>query len=302
MAYDSARRVTVLFGGHFDSAPYVSGETWEWDGLNWTLRSTTGPAARFGAAMAYDARRKLTLMMGGNDASGHAFAEFWAWNGSTWVSRPFPPSSIGSPALAYDSARGVTVMVARGTSYQTYCETREWDGTNWSQPLAHGPEARSGHTMAYDVRRHVTVLHGGWWGVSDQEYYDTWEWDGARWLKRSTYYVCPETTCMAYDSARGVTVAFGGENYLNWPTGGTWDWDGNTWTQRMIREPIARARAAMAYDAARGEIVMFGGRNNPSGGPNQLPIDNTWTLGGGRPTMFAVPPPPTPMTPVANPD
>jgi len=34
MAYDAARVVTVLFGGHAATGPL--GDTWEWDGTNWT--------------------------------------------------------------------------------------------------------------------------------------------------------------------------------------------------------------------------------------------------------------------------
>ena len=32
--YDAARVVTVLFGGHAATGPL--GDTWEWDGTNWT--------------------------------------------------------------------------------------------------------------------------------------------------------------------------------------------------------------------------------------------------------------------------
>src|SRR5262245_16143441 len=54
-AYDSFRGVSVLFGGaaSLDFAS-VNSETWEWDGTQWTLRSTTGPSARCDNAMAFD--------------------------------------------------------------------------------------------------------------------------------------------------------------------------------------------------------------------------------------------------------
>src|SRR5215510_1708725 len=55
----------------------------------------------------------------------------------------------------------------------------------------------------------------------------------------------------AYDSARGVTVLFGG--YGDGPWGGdeTWEWDGNAWTQRVVSGPSRRSWHAMAYDSAR---------------------------------------------------
>src|SRR2546430_14962699 len=53
MAYDAARGVTVLFGGH-------TGATWEWDGTLWTYRPETGPTAN-SAAMAFDMARSVTV-------------------------------------------------------------------------------------------------------------------------------------------------------------------------------------------------------------------------------------------------
>src|SRR5262245_809753 len=60
MAYDSARGVTVVFGGI-----YADDETWEWSGQRWKLRASSGPSARYGHAMAYDSRRGVTVLFGG---------------------------------------------------------------------------------------------------------------------------------------------------------------------------------------------------------------------------------------------
>ena len=44
--------VVVMVGGaDFEEAP-VYGDTWEWDGAQWTEREVTGPGARWGAVMA----------------------------------------------------------------------------------------------------------------------------------------------------------------------------------------------------------------------------------------------------------
>ena len=55
MAFDRNRQVVVLFGGALDGAYY--GDTWEWDGCTWELKSAGGPSdpnARNAHAMAYD--------------------------------------------------------------------------------------------------------------------------------------------------------------------------------------------------------------------------------------------------------
>jgi hypothetical protein len=57
---------------------------------------------------------------------------------------------------------------------------------------------------------------------------------------------------MAYDSARGRVVLFGGN-------ADTWEWDGYAWSQFAAAGPSARTSHAMAYDSARGRVVLFGG-------------------------------------------
>jgi hypothetical protein len=66
---------------------------------------------------------------------------------------------------------------------------------------------------------------------------------------------------MAYDSERGVTVLYGGQNVHRDFQDDTWEWDGETW-RRIIgldpRPPRTIAHA-MAYDSRRGVVVLYGG-------------------------------------------
>src|SRR6185436_20596703 len=65
MAYDSARRRVVVFGGR---SAGESGETYEFDGTTWHwLSPLVSPRSRTGAAMAYDAARSRIVMFGGSD-------------------------------------------------------------------------------------------------------------------------------------------------------------------------------------------------------------------------------------------
>ena len=66
---------------------------------------------------------------------------------------------------------------------------------------------------------------------------------------------------MAYDSARGRVVMFGGYDESGF-FADTWEWDGSTWVlQTPATSPPARAYHAMAYDSARGRVVLLGGHN-----------------------------------------
>ncbi|HKQ47859.1 MAG TPA: kelch repeat-containing protein [Phycisphaerae bacterium] len=69
MSFDSGRGKTILFGGVVALNPTVaSAESWEWDGLDWTLtHPAASPSARFAQGMAYDSVRHLTVLFGGSD-------------------------------------------------------------------------------------------------------------------------------------------------------------------------------------------------------------------------------------------
>jgi len=88
---------------------------------------------------------------------------------------------------------------------------------------------------------------------------------------------------MAYDSARGVTILFGGFDFFVGPVDDTWEWDGNNWTPRSNSGPPPRSRHAMAYDSARGVMVLFGGQDNNSGylGDTWEWDGTAWTLAAG---------------------
>jgi len=167
MAYDSARGVTVLFGGWSVSAR-LNNDTWEWDGTNWTQRTpTTVPPPRYAHAMAYDSARGVTVLFGGWIGGTTGYSDTWEWNGSNWTQRTpaTAPAARMGHAMAYDSTRGVTVLFGGAFDEQaggTYGDIWEWDGTNWTQrtPLM-APSTRSHSGGAYDSGRGVTVLFGG---------------------------------------------------------------------------------------------------------------------------------------------
>jgi hypothetical protein len=81
---------------------------------------------------------------------------------------------------------------------------------------------------------------------------------------------------MAYDSARGRVVLFGGTG-SNGLMADTWEWDGASWTQIPAEGPAPRAFAAMAYDSRIGRVVMYGGNGGAAG-----ILSDTWLWDGAR--------------------
>ncbi len=113
MAYDALRGVTVLFGGYSPSGPYQDeylGDTWEWDGATWSLKSTEGPGPRAFHAMAYDEMQNMVIIYGGTNALG----DTWAWNGSEWKRRAAGGNPVFNHAMTYDSSREALVTYGDG--------------------------------------------------------------------------------------------------------------------------------------------------------------------------------------------
>jgi uncharacterized protein (TIGR03437 family) len=85
-------------------------------------------------------------------------------------------------------------------------------------------------------------------------------------------------SAMAYDSAHGQAVLFGGEGSNFSALGDTWVWDGTNWTQKSpAASPPARSGHTMAYDSAHQKVVMFGGGNNGLFNDTWLWDGTNWT-------------------------
>ena len=179
-----------------------------------------------------------------------------AWQMRIWSGRT-------DPAVAFDSARGRLVMFGGSNGSTPISETWEWDGARWT-PLfpATSPPPRSDHSMAYDTRRGRVVLYGGWENPVNPDFNDTWEWDGATWtqIAASPGSAGRSGHALAYDSARGKVVLFGGKSKTMGVLSDTWEYDGIGWSQRIpVSSPSPRKGHGLAYDSVRGKTILFGG-------------------------------------------
>jgi hypothetical protein len=131
MAYDAANNTMVMFGGR-GTGGTVLGDTWTWDGSNWTQRHpATAPSGRSGALMAYDPQSHDVLLFGGQTAVNAAIGSTGA------ASAPLPPSGLTG-------------------------ETWLWDGVNWRQATGAQPPLGSPYArMATDPATRSVVLVTG---------------------------------------------------------------------------------------------------------------------------------------------
>ena len=272
MVFDAARSRVVVFGGRLDGV--ALGDSWEWDGTSWQA-GPNGPAARFDASLGYDEVRQRTVLFGGTVAGADA-RDVWEYDGATWTERaPAPGPSARHGALAAFDGATARFVVHGGVSVRDGApvvvkDTWAWDGASWTELPTRDAEPgyRSYPQHGYDAGRERAVMFGGLVVFEDLRIVnldDTWEWDGDGWLER-TPTTRPPGRCFggfAYDSARGVSVMFGGGQTSDGASftrfGDTWTWNGTTWTQHAVAGPPARMAPTMAYDAARQRVVLYGG-------------------------------------------
>jgi hypothetical protein len=250
MVYDTQQQRILLWGGE-RGAQGPLGDTWEWDGTNWTQVADMGP---FGSgAMAYDDDRSLVVLV---DETRNT----WEWDGSEWTQVAAEGPVLTPGAVAYDKRRKRTVAFeASFTTTGASTRTWEWDGVEWTQVADTGPGPRSGHTVVRDDARNCLVLFGGSDLTQTTSFGDTWTWDGQRWQQQAAFGPAARAKhAMANDAGRSRVVLFGGASSGE-PFGDTWDWDGTRWVQVQDMGPLGRKGHAMAYDAVRKRIVLFSG-------------------------------------------
>jgi len=269
MAYDSARGVTVLFGGFGDDYQ-VYDDTWHRDGTDWSLQSpSNSPPPNYRHAMVYASNREMTVL----------------FNGGTWE-YGLLSYSLEAPVLApIDNPTGDRDYLIE---WSTVTEATGYRLEEANSPTFASPTVRySGPAISFTVTRQA----GGDWYYRVRAANDT---GISAWSNTQSVSVIPLTTnwterfpvnrppsrrghAMAYDSARGVTVLFGGEEGAGYLSD-TWEWDGTNWIQKTpANRPSARAFHAMAYDSQRGVTVLFGGVAGSLNFPN-----DTWEWDGAN--------------------
>jgi len=132
------------------------------------------------------------------------------------------------------------------------------------------PANRSEHAMAFDSLRGRLVMVGGNGPICTE----AWERDSIDWTGVQGVPGGVRFSAAVFDSARGRTVLFVGQNCPGSAVSETWEWNGTAWTQRLPAiSPSGRYAHAMAFDSARNRTVLYGGY----GGGN---LSDTWEWDG----------------------
>ena len=119
MAFDERRRKLVLFGGfdRADSGKVVFGDTWEFDGSEWTKRDDSPELARDHHAIVYDRTSKRVLIFGGyKDRKYLGDTRKWERNGWRLMTEQGPTPRAGKPGFVFGKNFGGAVLFGGGNS------------------------------------------------------------------------------------------------------------------------------------------------------------------------------------------
>jgi cysteine-rich repeat protein len=261
MAYDPRRDEVVLYGGRDNTE--ILDDTWTLQGTTWTRHAVSGPGALSDARMFVDGTG--VVLYGGSDGSA-GLADAWRWTGTQWTALgPQGPGRRISPGLAYDTARGRTVLFGGSTDGNTW----ELAGEKWVPVTTLAPPVGEYLAAAYDPLRHQGLVVSGAATMAMR--------DGS-WITIATAPIPNRSAAsMVFDSARDRAVLFGGV-----ASGGTIVADTRvlspgatspSWASAgTVTSPSARTSTAMAYDSDRSVTVLFGGNDGLA------PVDDTWEL------------------------
>lgn len=256
-AFDPASGRVVVVGKAFQRPET---ETWTYDGATWTLVSTAQPTPwRSLLPLAHDPARGRTVLFGGLNI-GKLLGDTWEFDGTSWqlIAPAQSPADFffgsGRPRIAFDSARGVSVLTFRGALWED-------DGARWLQRV--GVSVPSTVFVTYDSTRSVVLALSSSSGNPEAS---TWQFDGSTWTALSPVHSPTRfgngLAALAFDPVRERAV------YLAAPQVGvpweTWEWDGADWTQRTTTvSPVSRVYPAVAWHPHRQSILMYGGGGGP---------------------------------------
>ncbi|MCD6591034.1 MAG: PKD domain-containing protein, partial [Candidatus Aenigmarchaeota archaeon] len=249
-------------------------DTWEYDDEHgWQKINTVGPSGRYGFRMVFDEARGKVVLFGGDGCD---------------------PNKKEDGRYTHDrkGTRGIHFKEECGDTWEYDVNTKKWELKHTS----HHPPTLHHYAMAYDSKRNVTVLFGGYSKEMHNKYNlnvldDTWEYDGTDWRKVNTLHSPPglrKSPDMVYDSKNGKMILFGGSKKKS-PNSGwfvqsdeLWEYDGHDWKRIFYGTipPSARIEAriyhAMAYDSKRNRVVLFGGYHKRGDTWAENMLDDTW--------------------------
>ncbi len=279
MAYDSNRKVVVMFGGRDKHNSYLN-DMWEFDGQNWHYINTdVSPTPRGNSAMVFDPNNDLILLYGGGDEN---------WTYDTWIydaTRDWRIlSGIGAPhvfnpSLIYDLEQKRILLFGQATTgdYETWQFTEGfWQQLDVQIPFPQDIRGMlfADYSMIYDAERQRIILQT----ALDRTYELINEnWQLVLSKDSGDGYLPGAFGPSVYDFRQGLSVFFGITSPNEPLEMEMWNYSNGIWGEvNLTNYPPVRTNHAMVYDESRGVVVLFGGYEMEK----NLVLNDTWEYDG----------------------
>jgi hypothetical protein len=223
MAYDLGHNVVVLYGGRIQGQEEgsVGGDTWTWDGADWT-QVDVGPGApgkRDGPLLVAAGNR--VVLFGGRLYNQDYFGDAWTWGGKAWSridQGPRPPGRT-SPAVVWNPAdsslfifggSGFKPPGGNGNLGEPLGDAWALTGVNWTQLKGSGPPTLAFANAIWDAgnKRAIVLLGMHCPTPSDS----AWAWDGTAWSQLAAPGMSARWGAAVAQDLDGKAVLFGGDN------------------------------------------------------------------------------------------
>lgn len=289
MAYDAARRETLLFGGRTMSSDGIiyPDELWAWNGERWRRleapANTARPRGRDVPHMAYDVARSRVVVSGGRRETGsntEILTDTWEWDGTAWhqvVGADAPAVLHATLSYSHDLRQlllygGVELEPSIRASRKLYA----FDGTRWVTRDSSGPpDEFPGASVSVPGQGLILMSRKP---GSDNDPVPTTStislWQGRGW---ETKEAGPGYSNLQATTSAGDGTLYFYQSWDRWLTApllhvrtppGSWQ------TISPPTNPGIRQTLAMAYDESRQRLVLYGGRNS-----NAF-LSDTWEFDG----------------------
>lgn len=261
---------------------------------DWYLMQTDlDPPARRSHAMTYEPEYNVVVVFGGYGNGSH-LGDTWVLDLETQEWKEMKPQVAPSPRAAttmvYDPDNEQMILFGGFAVGHSIVSNQTWAynyaNNTWTDlGPKNAPSERASYGMAYDSKRHLAVLFGGF---TEQGYHnDTWIFDPSEnsWQELQINGSAPAARGamgFVYQADNDVFIMFGGFSDQGFFKD-TWilDLKTGTWSNADPANSPAPIRTRMAYDATSGNSYFFGGDVIPpeseEGAPE--PYAETWLYG-----------------------
>lgn len=145
MAYDSENKSVVLFGGSTIDKQYgeFRGETWKWNGNEWSKLKIEQPTGVFNASMTYNKEQEELIRFGGWNGKAR-INETWSFNENNWnkLTTTKSPSPRNHSSIVYDEKNKRIVLFGGHDGENLFGDIWEFKNNNWNKILESKPIKR----------------------------------------------------------------------------------------------------------------------------------------------------------------